>query len=147
MYTTRPVPHCGPCDKAGGHINFTVAVHQFLKTHFDRGESGRVLPHAELTLDDSNMYPTCKMRVVNGATGQSADLVTRRSFARHAALSGRGTCAYLAYGLHERRLVFLKDLWRAKDRHLRSEFDVYQELRLNDVPFIPDMIYGGDVPP
>lgn len=122
---------------------FTDVVREFLNP--SRGPSGDRLPQAARTLEDKS-YPVWKLHVINEETGKSTDLLTKRPFAGHSSLFGRSTRAYLAYDLAERRLVFLKDSWRVQDKRLQSEFHVYKELQAHKVPFIPEVIYGGDVP-
>ncbi|GJE92078.1 hypothetical protein PsYK624_082310 [Phanerochaete sordida] len=127
----------------------TDAVHDLLYTFqhpADEHDAPRVLPCAELSLDCSDTYPVYKIRVTDDTTGDSTELVVRRPFAGDSSLFGRGTRAYLAYDLKARKLVVLKDTWRAKDRRQRAESAILRELHANDVPFIPQVLYGGDVP-
>ncbi|GJE92001.1 hypothetical protein PsYK624_081540 [Phanerochaete sordida] len=105
----------------------------------------RRLPDAERTLDDGHTYPTWKVHVVNEATGASSDLLVQRPFAGEMTLYGRSTRAYIAYDLTTRRLVFFKDSWRADRRHLRPEFQTFQDLEAHHVPNVPPALYGGDV--
>lgn len=105
----------------------------------------RHLPGAEATLDSSDTYPTWRVSVVNSASGEAADLIVRRPFAGRPSLLGRATRAYIAYDLREERLVFLKDAWRVDHPKLRPEFDTYQNLKHHRVPYLPDILYGGDV--
>ncbi|GJE92047.1 hypothetical protein PsYK624_082000 [Phanerochaete sordida] len=109
-------------------------------------ESGaRRVPNSDRTLDNTDTYPTWKIRVAHEGTGEFTDLIVRRPFAGHETMFGRATRAYLAFDTKAHRLVFMKDSWRAHDPRLRPEFQLYQELSTHAVPFIPYPVYGGDV--
>ncbi|GJE92073.1 hypothetical protein PsYK624_082260 [Phanerochaete sordida] len=127
---------------------FTEAIHDFVSACQVPGNSEerrRSLPNAEHSLDSSNTYPVWAIQVSGSVTGTSTKLVTQKPFAGHATLFSRGTRAYLAYDVNEQQLVFLKDSWRASSSHTRPEFDIYQDLQSGGVPFVPDVMYGGDV--
>ena len=130
-------------------ISFERAVKRFIDD-MNSGHSGdppsRHLPGAKITLDPSDTYPTWRIRVANGASGGTAELIVRRPFAGRPSLLGRATRAYIAYDLREERLVFLKDAWRIDHPKLRPEFDTYRDLKEHDVPHLPEILYGGDVP-
>ncbi|GJE92009.1 hypothetical protein PsYK624_081620 [Phanerochaete sordida] len=127
---------------------FREAVSAFVRGMEARSENSvpvRNLPLAERSLDGTGTYPVWKIRVLNELTGDSSSLVVNRPFAGHHSVTGRATRAYIAYDLLQGRLVFMKDSWRDTDPKLLPEFDTYQELREHEVPFIPKVLYGGDV--
>lgn len=64
---------------------------------------------------------------------------------------GRGTRGFFAYGVTEKRLVYLKDTWRIDTPEFEREGDTYR--RLNErlkayevQPFVPTLLCDGDVP-
>lgn len=116
-----------------------------MQTERDDGTRVRRLPHVERTLDESDTFPTWKIRVLNEASGCSTDVLIRRPFTGHSGLFGRATRAYIAYDLGMHQLVFLKDSWRPVHRSLRPEFQTYRTLQEHHVPHIPTTLYGGDV--
>ncbi|GJE92072.1 hypothetical protein PsYK624_082250 [Phanerochaete sordida] len=127
---------------------FREAIYDFVRAcqlSSDNEEKRRMLPDAEHNLDNSDTYPVWTIQVSNSVTGTSTRLVTQKPFAGHAPLFGRGTRAYVAYDTKQQRLVFFKDSWRAKTGCTRPEFDVYQNLQSSGVPFVPEVMYGGDV--
>ncbi|GJE92070.1 hypothetical protein PsYK624_082230 [Phanerochaete sordida] len=121
---------------------FADAVHAFLDPA-EPSHAARALPDAELSLDHTDTYPIWKI-TVPGAAGPT-ELVAQRPFAGRPALVGRCMRGYLAYDLHARRLVFLKDTWRWDEPRLRPECDVYRQLEEAGVPSVPRVEYGGDV--
>ncbi|KAI0089875.1 hypothetical protein BDY19DRAFT_992827 [Irpex rosettiformis] len=60
-------------------------------------------------------------------------------------ICGHETCGYLAWGIAEKRLVFLKDGWRADIEGSASKADMYAILDENQVPCLPAVCAGGDV--
>ena len=127
---------------------FKYAVKRFLndmKMGPKKGKSIRHLPDAERTLDDTDTYPIWKIHVVDAATRKSTDLIVNSPFADHPMLFGRATRAYIAYDVNARRLVFMKDTWRADNSKLRVESRTYQRLRRYGVPHLPNVLYSGDV--
>ena len=127
---------------------FTRVFQQFLNDMEAGTKDGRLirkLPNADETQDGSGGYPTWKIHVANEAVGKTTDLLVRRPHAGERSFIGRATRGYVAYDLQDERFVFLKDSWRRKEADGPSEFDMYQELYRNHVPFVPDILYGGDV--
>ena len=57
----------------------------------------------------------------------------------------RQTRAWAAYDMVERRLVFLKDCWRADETCRLSEAEIYKNLKKHKVPFLPTIISAGDI--
>lgn len=127
---------------------FREAMREFLddmKAGTKDGRPVRKLPNAERSVDESDCYPTWKIHVVDSATRKSTDLVVNRPFSDPPSMFGRATRAYIAYDLGARRLVFLKDSWRPDHPKLRAESKTYRELKMHNVPHIPNVLYGGDV--
>ncbi|KIP01982.1 hypothetical protein PHLGIDRAFT_122872 [Phlebiopsis gigantea 11061_1 CR5-6] len=127
---------------------FEDAVKAFLsdmKASSKDGRPMRHLPGAEITLDPSETYPTWSVQVSTENPGEYTGLIVRRPFTVHSSLLGRATRAYIAYDLRERRLVFLKDAWRIDHPKLQAESTTYRYLKQHEVPFIPELLYGGDV--
>ncbi|GJE92081.1 hypothetical protein PsYK624_082340 [Phanerochaete sordida] len=128
---------------------FTNAVRSLLRKfeHAAREqENPRILTSAKDTLDPSGTYPAYKILVVDNATGDATELIVRRYFmGENEPLFGRGTRVYLAYDLKAQRLVTLKDVWRSNHDLARAEYEILRDMHANDVPFIPKVLYGGDV--
>lgn len=127
---------------------FEDAVQAFLhdmKVGTKDGRPFRTLPDAELSLDDTDTFPTWVVRVSDAVTRKSTQLVLRRPFSSHATFLGRATRAYIAYDVQARRLVFLKDTWRVVDPRLPVESKMYRELQRHSIPHVPQMLHGGDV--
>ncbi|CAL1708971.1 unnamed protein product [Somion occarium] len=57
----------------------------------------------------------------------------------------RTTRAYAAYDMVEEKIVFAKDSWRDEDDGVLSEAEIYDTLKRNNVPFLPEVIAAGDV--
>ncbi|CAL1708972.1 unnamed protein product [Somion occarium] len=57
----------------------------------------------------------------------------------------RTTRAYAAYDMVEKKIVFAKDSWRDQDEGMLSEAEIYDTLKKNNVPFLPEVIAAGDV--
>ena len=55
------------------------------------------------------------------------------------------TKGYMAYDLTNDRICFLKDSWRPDTPNVHPEKEVYARLREAEVPYIPDLVAGGDV--
>ena len=127
---------------------FEEAVKAFLsdmEAGLQDGRPLRHLPGAEKTLDPSETYPTWRVRVPKETSSGYMDLIIRRPFAGHSSLLGRATRAYIAYDLHEQRLVFMKDAWRIDHPKLQAESKTYGFLKQHGVPFVPELLSGGDV--
>ncbi|KIP02474.1 hypothetical protein PHLGIDRAFT_37885 [Phlebiopsis gigantea 11061_1 CR5-6] len=127
---------------------FTRAVREFtddlVRGHKD-GVLQRPIQGAVMLLDDMPSWPVWKVRVVDATTKRSTDLLIGRPLSNELRVFGRATRAYIAYDLREERLVFLKDTWRIDHQNLRVESTTYRALKKNNVPHIPDLLYGGDV--
>ncbi len=83
------------------------------------------------TVDES--YPAYMVRVSNEdyTTREEggADYVICRPFTESSSLCGRATRGYLAWGISQQKLVFLKDAWRTDNDIFLSEANVYDSLR------------------
>lgn len=108
--------------------SFVDVVQQFLsdtRAGMKDGAPVRTLPDAERTLDDTKIYPTWKIHMVDAATRKLTNLIVGRPFSESAAgMFGRATRAYIAYDLQDQRLVFfsssetacgVEDLSRAEE--------------------------------
>jgi hypothetical protein len=62
------------------------------------------------------------------------------------ALFGRCTFGYIAYDVTGKKLVYLKEFWRADLPRIQKEGDVYRKLHDGKVPNIPALGPAGDVP-
>ncbi|KAI0645047.1 hypothetical protein C8Q79DRAFT_927309 [Trametes meyenii] len=67
-------------------------------------------------------------------------------------LTGKGTRGFVAYDLTEKKVVYIKDSWRAVSRNIHSEYDVYRRLYDRIEPEVLDCTFmyltvraGGDV--
>ncbi|KAI0089841.1 hypothetical protein BDY19DRAFT_905574 [Irpex rosettiformis] len=100
------------------------------------------------TVDGS--YPAYKVRVVDQATKEESEYIVCRPFVDDSDLCGRATRGYLAWGVNQQKLVFLKDAWRAEgvDGTL-SEAEAYTILRGLNLesltPLLPVIYASGDV--
>ena len=120
---------------------FRTAVRCFLKAHSGRA---RAVPEAEVTLDAS--FPVWRVRVVDEHSGAATVLIVQRPFHHSGGVLGRATRAYLAYDVRTRRVVFVKDTWRAAyTRRLGAEAGTYRTLREHGVPHLPNVLYACDV--
>ncbi|KAI0089850.1 hypothetical protein BDY19DRAFT_941111 [Irpex rosettiformis] len=94
-------------------------------------------------------YPAYKVRVTTKATDGSDDreseYIICRPFTEAISLCGRATRGYLAWGVAEQMLVFLKDTWRTDVEGSISEADAYAILNECRIPFLPVVCAGGDV--
>lgn len=59
---------------------------------------------------------------------------------------GRDTEWFIAYGVTEGRLVYLKDSWCIDECGFMREGETYRRLHAHSVPFIPTLVCYGDVP-
>ncbi|KAH9944925.1 hypothetical protein B0H21DRAFT_791886 [Amylocystis lapponica] len=72
-------------------------------------------------------------------------LVGRPRFAR-SSVTGRATKGYVAYDTDTKKLVFLKDSWRADDSvRIPPERETYRRLHASQVRFLATLICAGDV--
>ncbi|KAJ8488556.1 hypothetical protein ONZ51_g3456 [Trametes cubensis] len=74
-------------------------------------------------------------------------LVGRPAFRSHS-MTGRGTRGFFAYDVARKRIVFVKDYWRADLPGHLTEYDVYIKLSGGDSDthnFFPTLLGGGDV--
>ncbi|KAH9835418.1 uncharacterized protein C8Q71DRAFT_119192 [Rhodofomes roseus] len=71
-------------------------------------------------------------------------IVGRRHFATDSP-TGRGTRGYIAYDVSRKRLVFLKDYWRAHIKSSTPEGEVLRLMRSNGVRNVPTPIAAGVV--
>lgn len=105
----------------------------------------------ERTVDAS--YPAYKVHVDPETKDDEApkgrDYIICRPFTEISSLCGRATRGYLAWGVHEKKLVFFKDTWRAEGEGLFSEAKIYEDLyglnldRLKSL--LPTVLVSGDV--
>ncbi|KAL4243817.1 hypothetical protein ABKN59_011405 [Abortiporus biennis] len=123
------------------------AIREHLKESVKRNESLSI-PDVEETFDES--FPSYKIQVqVENQPLHS--YIVKKPFQSSSSLWGRSTRAYIAYGLSEKRLVFLKDYWRPIRIGRDSEGEIYDEFdeSFKDDPdvrqHLPTVIYGGDV--
>lgn len=59
---------------------------------------------------------------------------------------GRASQGYLAYGLKEKAVVYLKDTWRMDLPGFEKEGSLYKDLHDKEVPHIATVLCAGDVP-
>lgn len=59
--------------------------------------------------------------------------------------TGRATRGYVAYSVHHKHLVFLKDAWRANCDEIHPEIETYTILNRKGVCYVPTALGGGDV--
>ncbi|KAI0809056.1 hypothetical protein BC629DRAFT_1732418 [Irpex lacteus] len=105
----------------------------------------------ERTVDAS--YPAYKVHVdpetKDDEAPEGRDYIICRPFTEISSLCGRATRGYLAWGVHEKKLVFFKDTWRAEGEGLFSEAQIYKDLhglnldRLKSL--LPTVLVSGDV--
>ena len=122
------------------------AVQEYLtdvETGVKNGRHVRSLPGVEMTLDES--YPSWKIHVADSISRKSTELIVRSPFSLHSRVFGRSTRAYIAFDLTSRHLVFLKDGWRIDHPKLVPESKIFRELKKHGVPYMPTVLYGGDV--
>jgi hypothetical protein len=55
---------------------------------------------------------------------------------------GRGSRGFTAYDPAHNKVVWIKDYWRIDEPDMEKEGDIYQELRLHNVPHIPTFERG-----
>ncbi|KAL4243718.1 EKC/KEOPS complex subunit BUD32 [Abortiporus biennis] len=58
---------------------------------------------------------------------------------------GRGSKVSVAYDMKDKVLVLLKDVWRIVATHVHPEHEVYARLKANNVPYVANLVCGGDV--
>ncbi|KAI0781765.1 hypothetical protein C8Q75DRAFT_704776, partial [Abortiporus biennis] len=106
------------------------------------------IPNVDLTLDPSFASYKISVPVQNEAMRH---YIVKRPFQAPSALWGRSTRAYIAYGITEKRLVFLKDYWRPMEKgrdseeEIYSEFDEYFKDQSDIRQHLPVVISSGDV--
>lgn len=127
-------------------LRFHNAVERLLKDMNDPQTSQRRLPHAADTL--SGAYHVHKLTVFDDVTSNKIDVLVRKPFFSHRSAIGRGTRGYLAYPLtlDSDELKFLKDTWRVMHPRLTPEREVVRKLQEAQVPCLPEILCGGDVP-
>ncbi|KAJ3506913.1 hypothetical protein NLJ89_g6598 [Agrocybe chaxingu] len=78
--------------------------------------------------------------------GKTRDFAVWGAMAEPKSLTGRATRAYPAYDLVERKVVFLKDTWRAAVDGMEKESDILKELNAAGVRHVPKFQCGDDIP-
>ncbi|CAL1712413.1 unnamed protein product [Somion occarium] len=87
-------------------------------------------------------YPISKMQIP--MTKGVRDLIVGKPF-WDADSPDRTTSAYAAYDMVDKKIVFAKDSWRDEDEGMLSEAEIYDILKKNNVPFLPEVIAAGNV--
>ncbi|KAI0693661.1 hypothetical protein BC835DRAFT_1352953 [Cytidiella melzeri] len=146
--------HATP-EQRGYDVNVQKATHreiQLLKTGVNEYlEKFPMYKESELAATVNNSYPSYKVRVHGEAAADSShpgvvnEYIICQPFTEVSSLCGRATQGYLAWGVFENDLVFLKDTWRTDLEGVMSEAAVYAVLQKNFVPFLPSVLVSGDV--
>ncbi|KAI0693649.1 hypothetical protein BC835DRAFT_1352879 [Cytidiella melzeri] len=146
--------HATP-EQRGYDVNVQKATEeeiQLLKTGVNEYlEKFPMYKDSELAATVNNSYPSYKVRVHGEATADSShpgvvnEYIICQPFTEVSSLCGRATQGYLAWGVFENDLVFLKDTWRTDLEGVMSEAAVYAVLEKNFVPFLPSVLVSGDV--
>lgn len=71
-------------------------------------------------------------------------LVGKAATAGHVSPLGRCTRGFIAFSLDQKRMIFLKDQWRAVTRE-HGELDTYRRLHAHNVPFVATPVAGEDI--
>ncbi|KAI0089840.1 hypothetical protein BDY19DRAFT_941069 [Irpex rosettiformis] len=106
---------------------------------------------AELSRTVDESYPAYKVSVKDQATEKESDYIICRPFTEVFSLCGRATRGYLAWGVLQHKLVFLKDTWRADSEvdGLLSEAEAYGILGGLNLEvlasLLPIVLASGDV--
>ncbi|CAL1708963.1 unnamed protein product [Somion occarium] len=87
-------------------------------------------------------YPISKMQIP--MTKGVRELIVGKPF-WDADSPDRTTSAYAAYDMVEMKIVFAKDSWRDEDEGMLLEAEIYDILKKNNVPFLPEVIAAGNV--
>ncbi|KAI1781791.1 hypothetical protein LXA43DRAFT_1078177 [Ganoderma leucocontextum] len=90
-----------------------------------------------------NDWPRHKLQVPDGCNTRQF-LVGKPVF-RTSGATGRGTRGYIAYDCQTRRLLWLKDAWRASYVIADTEGDVLARLNAANVTNIPTLVCHGDI--
>lgn len=123
---------------------FRKAMDKFLKDMLDpKNPQRRRLPQAEDTLDDS--FPILKVTVEDDVSGESSEVLIQAPFFVSESALGRATRGYIAYHIASSELIFFKDTWRVDHPRLIAERSICQKLIKDGVPYVPDVLAGGDV--
>ncbi|EKM50224.1 uncharacterized protein PHACADRAFT_188541 [Phanerochaete carnosa HHB-10118-sp] len=95
--------------------------------------------YASQVLDGADLYPIHKVTYpdIEGLAPEHipADITS--------SLTGRGGKGYIAYDVDRRRLVFIKEYWRADHPTVHPEVEVYKRLRGAGVTKVATAIAGG----
>ena len=118
---------------------FVQEVSRYLKRFSDEDHRKKM----KNTLDPE--YPTYKILVTDEATHKSSAYIVRRPFFDVLSPTGRATRGYLAWGIEENGLRFLKDTWRTDIPGVLSEAEVYDILTELNAPHLPVTQKSGDV--
>lgn len=118
--------------------NLASAVHAYLSQ-----EDIRVVSGMERTVDAD--FP-CHILTLADYSGGARQFVIQRPFSTSSTTVGRATRAYIALDTTSEKLVFLKDYWRPLEAERTPEAEVYSSLQPANVPHLPHLRYGGDVP-
>ncbi|CAA7269062.1 unnamed protein product [Cyclocybe aegerita] len=78
--------------------------------------------------------------------GKVRDFAVWGAMAEPKALTGRATRACPAYDLEEKKVVFLKDTWRADCEGMEKESDILKGLNAAGVRYVPKFQCGDDIP-
>jgi hypothetical protein len=90
--------------------------------------------------------PLVKLAVPSSKTKELAYYVGPMPTAmRNASPTGRSTRIFIAYDIHEKRKVFLKDTWRVGQPNMVKEGDVYEVLEAAGVSCIAPFLRAGDI--
>ncbi|CAL1710004.1 unnamed protein product [Somion occarium] len=115
----------------------TAAIEAFIKQSRPRDMS-----YLRASMDPT--YATCSV-CMDDEEGDARHFIIRQPFWDANLACGRATRAYAAYDTTEKKLVFLKDSWRAENNDIMCEVDIYNHLQDNKVPFLPKILLADDV--
>ncbi|KAI0341720.1 hypothetical protein BDW22DRAFT_1358563 [Trametopsis cervina] len=98
----------------------------------------------EGSVDES--YLMHKVRVQSDSEDvPSREYIVCRPFTKASPLFDWPTRGYLAWGLIEQELMFLKDTWRTEVKGTLSEAQAYERLKDHVFQFLPYVVISGDV--
>ena len=89
--------------------------------------------------------PLAKFRVYDGENSKYF-IGHRRPPKGYPSPTGRATRMFVVLDLERDEVMCLKDTWRINHEGMEKEGDIYRDLRRAGVPYIPDFIYGDDIP-
>ncbi|KAJ3504752.1 hypothetical protein NLJ89_g7776 [Agrocybe chaxingu] len=102
----------------------------------------KFLADYQATPERSLPWVAIKVPTIDGSV---REVITREPVSEPNTLTGRATRAFPVYDLVEKKVMYVKDTWRAALPGMDQEAEILRELNAAEVCHVPRLVEGGDV--